>query len=199
MRGRVGGSDRSPDSLVRLCSFEDVHRAESLWRGCGESMSPGFDLNGVVRLAAVVGLASAEWWGGRGAMPIGGSERPATRAVLALRIRGSHARPTPCRRPSSDRRSRLASSGGARPWRDGRCDCRGVRMVEVLAEARPQSVRARADRDARRLRRHRQSRSARQLLREWRATAEIHADPRLARRLRASIDAAGAPVAVPVG
>jgi hypothetical protein len=37
-----------------------------------------------------------------------------------------------------------------------------------------------------------------QLLREWRATAEVHADPKLARRLRASIDAAGAAVGFPV-
>jgi Family of unknown function (DUF6247) len=36
-----------------------------------------------------------------------------------------------------------------------------------------------------------------QLLREWRATAEIHADPRLARRLRGGVDAAGAPVSQP--
>ncbi len=36
-----------------------------------------------------------------------------------------------------------------------------------------------------------------QLLREWRATAEIHADPKLARRLRRSIDADGASVPTP--
>jgi hypothetical protein len=36
-----------------------------------------------------------------------------------------------------------------------------------------------------------------QLLREWKATAEIHADPRLARRLRRSIDADGESVPVP--
>ncbi|MEJ7719070.1 MAG: hypothetical protein WKF58_00805 [Ilumatobacteraceae bacterium] len=36
-----------------------------------------------------------------------------------------------------------------------------------------------------------------QLLREWKATAEIHADPRLARRLRRSIDADGDAVPVP--
>ncbi|HEX2785753.1 MAG TPA: DUF6247 family protein [Ilumatobacteraceae bacterium] len=36
-----------------------------------------------------------------------------------------------------------------------------------------------------------------QLLREWRATAEIHADPRLARRLRAAIVADGGLVRVP--
>lgn len=38
-----------------------------------------------------------------------------------------------------------------------------------------------------------------QMLREWRATAEIHADPRLARRLRKAIDASGAPVVAPAG
>lgn len=38
-----------------------------------------------------------------------------------------------------------------------------------------------------------------QLLREWRATAEIHADPALARRLRKAIDADGEQVAAPVG
>ena len=37
-----------------------------------------------------------------------------------------------------------------------------------------------------------------QLLREWKATAEIHADPKLARRLRRSIDAEGDPVPSPV-
>ena len=36
-----------------------------------------------------------------------------------------------------------------------------------------------------------------QLLREWRATAEIHADPRLARRLRRAADAGGNRVTVP--
>jgi hypothetical protein len=36
-----------------------------------------------------------------------------------------------------------------------------------------------------------------QLLREWRATAEIHADPKLARRLRRSIDADGDAVPSP--
>ena len=36
-----------------------------------------------------------------------------------------------------------------------------------------------------------------QLLREWKATAEIHADPRLARRLRRSIDADGDAVSAP--
>ena len=38
-----------------------------------------------------------------------------------------------------------------------------------------------------------------QLLREWRATAEIHADPRLARRLRRRIDARGDAVQAPSG
>ena len=38
-----------------------------------------------------------------------------------------------------------------------------------------------------------------QLLREWRATAEIHADPRLARRLRADIAADGGVVPAPQG
>jgi hypothetical protein len=38
-----------------------------------------------------------------------------------------------------------------------------------------------------------------QLLREWKATAEVHADPRLARRLRRRIDAEGDPVPVPAG
>lgn len=38
-----------------------------------------------------------------------------------------------------------------------------------------------------------------QLVREWRATAEIHADPKLARRLRRAIDAEGDRVAPPVG
>jgi hypothetical protein len=37
-----------------------------------------------------------------------------------------------------------------------------------------------------------------QLLREWKATSEVHADPRLARRLRRRIDADGDPVPVPV-
>ena len=36
-----------------------------------------------------------------------------------------------------------------------------------------------------------------QLLREWKATAEIHADPRLARRLRRSLDAGGGAVLPP--
>ena len=36
-----------------------------------------------------------------------------------------------------------------------------------------------------------------QLVREWRATAEVHADPKLARRLRRSVEAAGEPVAAP--
>ena len=36
-----------------------------------------------------------------------------------------------------------------------------------------------------------------QLLREWKATAEIHADPRLARRLRRGIDAEGDAVVPP--
>jgi hypothetical protein len=36
-----------------------------------------------------------------------------------------------------------------------------------------------------------------QLVREWKATAEIHADPRLARRLRAPAAADGGPVARP--
>ncbi|MGD9751241.1 MAG: DUF6247 family protein [Acidimicrobiia bacterium] len=38
-----------------------------------------------------------------------------------------------------------------------------------------------------------------QLLREWKATAEIHADPVLARRLRKPVRAGGAQVAAPVG
>jgi hypothetical protein len=38
-----------------------------------------------------------------------------------------------------------------------------------------------------------------QLLREWRATAEIHADPALARRLRKAISADVKHIAVPVG
>lgn len=36
-----------------------------------------------------------------------------------------------------------------------------------------------------------------QLLREWRATAEVYADPKLARRLRRPIEAAGSSVPVP--
>ena len=38
-----------------------------------------------------------------------------------------------------------------------------------------------------------------QLLREWHATAEVYADPRLARRLRAAIEAEGDQVAMPTG
>jgi Family of unknown function (DUF6247) len=38
-----------------------------------------------------------------------------------------------------------------------------------------------------------------QLVREWRATAEVHADPALARRLRRPLDASGDQVEVPVG
>lgn len=38
-----------------------------------------------------------------------------------------------------------------------------------------------------------------QLLREWKATAEVHADPRLARRLRRDIDATGDSVLAPTG
>jgi hypothetical protein len=38
-----------------------------------------------------------------------------------------------------------------------------------------------------------------QLLREWRTTAEIHADPRLARRLRRSLDATGDAVPAQAG
>lgn len=38
-----------------------------------------------------------------------------------------------------------------------------------------------------------------QLVHEWRATAEIHADPRLARRLRRSITTVGGVVAQPAG
>jgi hypothetical protein len=38
-----------------------------------------------------------------------------------------------------------------------------------------------------------------QMLREWKATAEIHADPRLARRLRRRIAADGGVVPVPTG
>ncbi len=36
-----------------------------------------------------------------------------------------------------------------------------------------------------------------QLVREWRATAEVHADPKLARRLRRALDAGGDPVVAP--
>jgi len=36
-----------------------------------------------------------------------------------------------------------------------------------------------------------------QMLREWKATAEIHADPKLARRLRIPIQAVGDPIAAP--
>jgi len=36
-----------------------------------------------------------------------------------------------------------------------------------------------------------------QLVREWRATAEIYADPRMARRLRRAVTAAGEPVTAP--
>jgi hypothetical protein len=38
-----------------------------------------------------------------------------------------------------------------------------------------------------------------QLVLEWRATAEVHADPKLARRLRRPVEAGGDPVPVPVG
>lgn len=38
-----------------------------------------------------------------------------------------------------------------------------------------------------------------QLLREWKATAEVHADPRLARRLRRRVDADGDAIPVPAG
>lgn len=38
-----------------------------------------------------------------------------------------------------------------------------------------------------------------QLVREWRATAEVHADPKLARRLRRAVDARGEPVVAPGG
>jgi hypothetical protein len=38
-----------------------------------------------------------------------------------------------------------------------------------------------------------------QLVREWRATAEVHADPKLAKRLRRPLDASGDPVALPAG
>lgn len=36
-----------------------------------------------------------------------------------------------------------------------------------------------------------------QLVREWRATAEVHADPKLARRLRRAAEAAGKPITAP--
>ena len=38
-----------------------------------------------------------------------------------------------------------------------------------------------------------------QFVREWRATAEVHADPRLARRLRRPVEAAGNPIGRPAG
>ncbi|CAN5141313.1 hypothetical protein BH18ACT4_BH18ACT4_05320 [soil metagenome] len=38
-----------------------------------------------------------------------------------------------------------------------------------------------------------------QLVREWRATAEVHADPKLAKRLRRPVEAAGDRVALPAG
>lgn len=38
-----------------------------------------------------------------------------------------------------------------------------------------------------------------QLLREWRATAEIHADPALARRLSGPITTSGGSITVPAG
>ena len=38
-----------------------------------------------------------------------------------------------------------------------------------------------------------------QMLREWRATAEVHADPQLARRLRRKLEAAGEAVTAPGG
>jgi hypothetical protein len=38
-----------------------------------------------------------------------------------------------------------------------------------------------------------------QLLREWKATAEIHADPKLSRRLRKPLEATGEPIAAPAG
>lgn len=38
-----------------------------------------------------------------------------------------------------------------------------------------------------------------QLVREWRATAEIHADPRLVRRLKRPLQAEGQPIALPAG
>lgn len=38
-----------------------------------------------------------------------------------------------------------------------------------------------------------------QLIREWRATAEVHADPKLARRLRGAVDASGDRVSLPTG
>lgn len=36
-----------------------------------------------------------------------------------------------------------------------------------------------------------------QLVREWRATAEVHADPKLARRLRRAVEVAGEPITAP--
>jgi hypothetical protein len=36
-----------------------------------------------------------------------------------------------------------------------------------------------------------------QLIREWRATAEVHSDPKLARRLRGPLEAAGGRIAAP--
>ncbi len=36
-----------------------------------------------------------------------------------------------------------------------------------------------------------------QLVREWRATAEVHADPKLARRLRRAVEAVGEPITAP--
>lgn len=38
-----------------------------------------------------------------------------------------------------------------------------------------------------------------QFVREWRATAEVHADPKLARRLKRPVLAAGEPIARPAG
>ena len=38
-----------------------------------------------------------------------------------------------------------------------------------------------------------------QLVREWRATAEVHADPKRARRLRRGVTATGEPVSAPEG
>lgn len=38
-----------------------------------------------------------------------------------------------------------------------------------------------------------------QFVREWRATAEVHADPKLARRLKRPVQAAGEPIARPTG
>lgn len=37
------------------------------------------------------------------------------------------------------------------------------------------------------------------LLNDWRSTAEIHADPELARRLRAPVEGSGQPVTIPAG